>query len=86
MGRPNDQPPEVMIGVSFVGLFKCEEDDCGKLFIKSVDYYFQMPGVKEEEQPPAEVPIQCPDGHDKVKFIQSIEKTPLTAAMDDGQR
>ena len=86
MGGRNDQPQEVMIGVSFVGLFKCEDDDCGMLFIKSVDYYFQVPGVREDEQPPVAVPIGCPKGHGKVKFIQSIEKIPLTAAVDDGQR
>jgi hypothetical protein len=75
-----------MIGVSFIGLFKCEDDDCGKLFIKSIDYYFPMPGAPDDQQPPAEVAITCPGGHEKVKFIQSIEKTPLTAALDDGQR
>jgi hypothetical protein len=51
-----------------------------------VDYLFQIPGAKDTDQPPAEVAIKCPAGHEKVKFIQSIEKTPLTAAVDDGQR
>jgi hypothetical protein len=86
VGR-NDQPQEVMVvGVSFIGLFKCEDDDCGKLFIKSIDYYFPIPNAPDDQQPAAEVAITCPNGHEKVKFIQSIEKTQLTALIDDGQR
>lgn len=82
---PRNEPQEVMIGVSLVGLFKCEEEDCGQLFTRSVDHFFPIPGAPANEQPPEAVVIKCPAGHKKVKFIQSVEKIPLTAVAD-GQR
>ena len=75
---------QVMIGVSFTGLVKCEDENCGLLFIKETSYLFQIPGAEPKDQPPQTVKITCPEKHTKVKFIQSIEKTPITVMEEDG--
>lgn len=82
MARHQEDAAEVMVGLVFIGLFKCEEEECGQLFIKSIDYLFQIPGAAQNEQPPIAVGIECPEGHKKVKFIQSLDKTPLTVTSE----
>jgi len=82
MGRRDREAPEgqpqVVVGVSFTGLFKCEESSCGRLFIQTRDYLF--PEDPEKDKPSV---LKCPQGHYNIKFIQSIDKTPLTVPMPD---
>ena len=62
------EAPQVQIGVNLVALFKCEQEDCAVLFVDSVDCLFEAP------EPTI---VACPNGHTKVKFIQSIERVAL---------
>lgn len=70
-----DKPKSELVGVTYAAIFKCENDKCGKLFIRTVDVYF--PSSETEEL----ILIECPeDPKHPVKFIQTVEKTPLFAS------
>ena len=73
-------PPDAAIGVTLIGLFKCEDEACGALFIRAVDFYYPAPSPMPDPavdmvfvKGPAVV-ITCPHGH-KAKFVQTVERT-----------
>lgn len=65
-----DEAP--VVGVAFIGLFKCEDEECGALFVREVNYLFQGEGAQAAL-------IECPYKHKRVKFIQTVDKAPLVA-------
>ena len=65
----------VTVGVYFTALFKCEEEDCGRLFVTTAEHIF--PDVETAEAKETHTQIKCPKGHGKVRFIQSVERNPM---------
>ena len=62
-------PGDTTVGLAFTALFKCEDEQCGALWIQCVEYVFTTPQ--------APVQIKCPHGHTKIKFIQTVERNSL---------